>query len=266
MKRRKDILKSSRKIKRKGALSKIFIWAGAVFLFLLIISGLLYLPYFKIQKISISGNNFLETKMIITEVQDFLARKNLFIVPQDNILLLSKKILKSDLLNKFPRAEAISINKNLPHEISINITERKQEALFCGSQSNSQCAFIDENGYIFENAPYFSDNLYLKFFDERSETASIGKNILTQDKFRNLISFKNLLSQENIKIFKINLEKEGIYKLSTDAGWLIMLNEQNEPNLTFENLKITLNKIGNKQNILDYIDLRFGNKVYYKFK
>ncbi len=62
------------------------------------------------------------------------------------------------------------------------------------------------------------------------------------------------------------IKKEGIYELQTSENWFILLNEQNDSQITYQNLKIALDQIADKRKNLSYIDLRFGNKVFYKFK
>jgi len=266
MRRKRDILGSSKKLRRKRIIKKLVL----VFLLLLFVfscvTAFFYIPYLRVKKISLEGNSSLSTEKILGEVSDYLRGKFFRIFPRDNILLLSKEAIISNLLSKFPRIEEVSLAKNFPDCITVGIKERQQEAILCINDSPPAggCAFIDENGYVFERAPYFSGDVYLKFFDERGEAQN---QLLSEEQFKKLIEFKNLVSRENIKISKIILKKEGIYKADISEGWYILLNEQNEPKISYENLKITLDsKIKENRQNLEYIDLHFGNKVFYKFK
>ncbi len=270
MRKKRDILGSSKKLRRKRIIWKLVLG----FLILLFIFGcataFFYISYLRIKKISIEGNSSLSTEKISGEVSDYLNGKFFRIFPRDNILILPKEAIVSNLLSKFPRIKEVSLNKNFPDSISVKIKERQQEALLCINDSPSAggCAFIDKNGYVFEKAPYFSGDVYLKFFDEReSPLGTIGFQIIPEEQFKKLIDFRNFVSGENIKISKIILKKEGIYEADTSEEWHILLNEQNEPQISYENLKISLDsKIQGDRQKLEYIDLRFGNKVFYKFK
>jgi len=269
MRSQNDLLRSSKKIKRKRLIKNFFLSLFIIIAIFSLLIAFLNLPYFKIKKISLTGNKFIETGQVMDEVNSFLSQKKFFFLPEDNIIFASKEELAQRIFKKFPRIKNLSIKKSIFNGLSIEIEERQQEALLCNNKNPSQCAFIDKDGYVFESSPYFSDNLYLKFFDNRnssSDLSSLGFQLLSADQFKKLIEFKNDLSQEKINILKISLEDEGVYRLSTDAGWLILINEKNDPQKTFDNLKLVLEKIGDKKNILDYIDLRFGNKVYYKFR
>lgn len=266
----KNIFASSKKLRRKRIIRKLVLVFFILVFILSCITAFFHISSLRIKKISIEGNFSLGTEKISGEVSDYLKGKFFRIFPRDNILLLPKEAIVSNLLSKFPRIEEVSLAKNFPDSISVKIKERQQEAILCinGSPPAGGCAFIDENGYVFEKAPYFSGDVYLKFFDEReSSPGTIGFQLISEEQFKKLIDFRDLVSGENIKISKIILKKEGIYEIDISEGWYIFLNEQNEPKISYENLKITLDsKVKENRQNLEYIDLRFGNKVFYKFK
>jgi len=268
MRSKKDILRTSRRLKKKRFFKKLsFFLLIPLFIFVSIVA-LFYIPYFKIKKISIEGNSSVDSEKIMANVSNYLAGKEFKIFPKDNFLILSKKEIVDSILKEFPRLKKVSLNKNFPDTISIKVTERNNEALFCFQNKDEGCAFIDEDGFVFDKAPYFSAGVYLSFFnDTASTTWKLDFQVIPEEQFKKLIDFKNLLTEENIKIFQIILKKEGIYQLQTSEGWYILLNEQSNIRLSFDNLKTTLDStIKNNRQKLDYIDLRFGNKVFYKFK
>jgi len=231
------------------------------------VAALFYIPYFRIKKISIEGNSSLDQEKIIAEISNYLKDKQFKIFPRDNILILPKEKINRDLLTKFPRIKTVSLNRGFPNALSVVIKERNNEAIFC-PEGEGGCFFIDEDGVVFEPASYFSAGVYLSFLDERGEkeAVEINENIISEEQFKKIIDFKNLLAKEDIKILQVILKKERIYQLQTDEGWFILLNEKNDAQLTYQNLKTTLDQIKEKRKNLDYIDLRFGNKVFYKFK
>ncbi len=231
------------RLKKKRFIKKLtFLFLIPLFIFVSIIA-LFYIPYFKIKKISIEGNSSLDQEKITAEISKYLNDKQFKIFPQDNILILSKKKIIDNLLEKFPRLKTVSLIKSFPNAISLKVEERNNEAIFCPAGEGGYF-FIDEDGIIFEPAPYFSAGVYLNFLDEREEkeTVEINKNIIPEEQFKKIIDFKNILTKEGIKILQIILKKEGIYQLQTDEGWFILLNEQNDAQLTYQNLKTTLDE------------------------
>jgi hypothetical protein len=228
--------------------------------------------YFTIKKISIEGNSSISADKILDKVSEYSSGKYFMFFPKDNIFLLPAQKITDNLYLAFPRVEALSLNKNFPDAVFIKIKERAPEALLCAEAEGSPaggCAFVDGKGFVFEKAPYFSGDIFLKLLDEREEKHQIElrKNIISEDEFKKLIEFKNLARKNDIKISSLILKKDNLYEFRTEEGWRILLNERNAPTLSFENLKIALDsEVKEERKNLDYIDLRFGNKVFYKFK
>ncbi len=244
--------------------------AGFLFLFILIFIGLIvgffYLPQFRIKEISIKSNDndAVGQQQVVGEVKNAMAGKFFGIFPADNFFILPKGEIAADILKKSLLFKSVSIDKIFPQKISVDIETRKPEALWCRGES---CAFVDDSGFIFELAPDFSGPIFLKFLDERPAAPEIGKNILLTDEFKNLIIFKNLLAGRDINIQKINLKEDGIFELYASEGWYLILNEKNEPGTSLNNLELILDgTIKDQRPNLEYIDLRFGKKVFYKLK
>lgn len=266
---RKDFLASSKKIRRKRLARKILIFF-ALFFFLIFASAAFFSchSYFTIKKISIEGNSSISADKILNKVSEYSNGKYFMFFPKNNIFLLPAQKITDNLYLAFPRIEILSLNKNFPDAIFIKIKERTPEALLC-AEAEGGCAFVDEKGFVFEKAPYFSGDIFLKLFDEREEKRQIElrKNIISEDEFKKLIEFKNLARKNDIKISSLIFKKDNLYEFRAEEGWRILLNEKNTPALSFENLKIALDsEVKEERKNLDYIDLRFGNKVFYKFR
>jgi hypothetical protein len=160
------------------------------------------------------------------------------------------------------------------------VEERNPAALLCagsnatGTDSGAiSCSFMDENGFIFQPAPSFSGGIFVKFIDQRQatsssiENAAIGKETISEPELQKLLSFEKLLGSQAITVSKIILKKNGEYEIYLKEGWYILLNSKNEPNPSFNNLLLVLDSnIKEKRPQLEYIDLRFGNKVFFKYK
>jgi len=87
-----------------------------------------------------------------------------WLLPKDNVLLVSKDNISAKLLNSFARAKSVKVGRNLPNGLDVEVKERINTALSCKGEV---CAYIDEDGFVFERAIAFDDKEFLKFFDER---------------------------------------------------------------------------------------------------
>jgi len=229
-----------------------------------------YIPFFKVKSISITGNIIIPANDVIKIAEESLAGKYFRVFPRDNIFLISKKDILKNLGAGIPRIKTVRLEREFFDGLSLRITERENKALLCEKED---CAAVDEDGFVFEKSPYISGGIILKFFDQRNSEENeplelaLGKNILLRAQFKKIMDFAKLIPKSGNEVVKIILKKEDIYEFYTEEGWQILTNVKNEPSQTFANLMTTLNfEVKEKRKKLDYVDLRFGNKVYYKFK
>lgn len=262
-----SILALSRRLRRR----RNFLREGFFLLLILISLGLIvgffYLPQIRIKAILVKGGDDGVSgwrEAIIEEARKIMAGKIFGIFPADNFFILPKAKITDDILNTSLMFKSVSIDKIFPQKISLNIETRKPEALWC---KNESCAFVDPGGFIFAPAPDFSGPIFLKFSDERPAAPEMGKNMLSPDEFKNLITFKNLLAGRGINIRKINLKEDGVFEFYSSEGWYLILKGENEPVSSLNNLELILDSaVKNQRPDLEYIDLRFGKKVFYKLK
>ena len=233
-----------------------------------------YIPKFRVAEISIGGLSSLNQEDLREEISGVLNGKFYGIFPYDNILMVPREKIIAVLLEKFSLLKSVSINREFPQSLSVIAEERKVEALWCPGAvltstipSAAECAFVDAEGFIFQPAPLFSGMIFLKFFDGRTELPAIGKEMLAEGEFRKLTALKDKLDGKNLYIAKIILKDAEIYEIYLNEGWYILFNSKNEAEQTFGNLELVLGAtIKEKRPELDYVDLRFGKKVFFKLR
>ncbi len=277
-----DILASSRRLKRKRILFRAALGAAGFLVSFAAVSALFYIPALRIKNIVVRGNSILESAEIISAVTQTINGKYVGIFPKDSILVFPKEKISAELAKKFGRIKRVSVKRGFPDSLSVTIEERKPTALFCqenkqnyaanfaskpGVGNENVCYFIDQDGIVFEPAPNFSDNVYVKFYAEGGEAAS-GAGIPEKiSGFKKMMWFAEAARNSGVDIIKVAMAKERMKKFYSSEGWFIMLNENDDFQTAFENLKLALGeKIKDNRKYLEYLDLRFGNKLFYKYK
>ena len=87
-----------------------------------------------------------------------------------------------------------------------------------------------------------------------------------------MAEIRELLPTLAIEHISLILAMDKKYTLVTDPGWSILFGPTSTAGDMVEHLRTTLasdvftKRLPDRENGLDYIDLRFGNKVFYKFK
>jgi hypothetical protein len=102
-----------------------------------------------------------------------------------------------------------------------------------------------------------------EIFNENKES-----NISYENKIW-LESFVNKLKKSNIKVSKIEFKDFGDYNLYTVNGTFIKINVKNDIEKSWNNFISSYTKQAIKDNeleSLEYIDIRFKNKIFYRLK
>lgn len=289
---KRNVLNSPKllELKRKNkavVMRKISVWA---FLFILLFVGLCFLSRWQkinIAHVEISGNKIVETDEIREIVDGEIGGYYLWFFPKTNFLFYPKKEIKVLLADKFPRLENINVELKDAETLAVSVSERTAVHTWCGADVpgaratlvESQCYFMDKAGYVFDLAPYFSNDVYFKFFGALTGKSEepLGSRYYP-DIFEKLTLFKDSLKQMGVKPSSILVKDDGeveLYLVSNlpppDAQKIIFkkdadfvkVAENLQAALTTEPLQTDFKK---KYSSLLYIDLRFGNKVYFKFK
>ena len=189
------------------------------------------------------------------------------------------------LSDRFKRLKDINITSKDGKILEISVSERIPEYIWCGEglpetgADIETCYFLDNTGFIFDEAPYFSGEVYFKFFGKVTTENDISSGVyFSETNFHKFISFKKLLEDMKLKPVALYIMDNGEVKVYlSDLSPLPM-----GPEIIFkvdfdfqkiaENLQAALTTeplqtdFKNKYSSLLYIDLRYGNKVYYKFR
>lgn len=287
---RKNVLNFPRllelkKSRRKLLINKILL---SVLALLVIFSSLAYisrLAGLNISSVEITGNKVIDTETIKTIVEKEIQGKYWWFFPKTNILFYPKNNIKNELSNKFKRLKDINFSIRDRKVLIVSMAERVGLYIWCGTalpETNTQeqkCYFLDKDGYIFDEAPYFSGEVYFKFYGETvlNNDGIPSESYFFPDIFSKLTLFKETLETMGLKPVASYVENNGNIKIllarkTSATGPEIIFKADADFQKLAENLQAALtteplqSNFDKKYQSLLYIDLRFGNKVYYKFK
>lgn len=255
--------------------------------FFIIILGLSFasrINKININQININGNKVVETKEIEDIIKNEISGHYLWLFPKTNFLIYPKRGILNELNSKLKRLKDISININNFRTLEVSVSEYEGKYLWCGvslpdlaSSVNQKCYFLDNNGYIFDEAPYFSGEVYFKFYgDGGLNKDDITGTYFLKDKFVKIIEFKNAIQKLNLNstAFWLDNDNEADFSISGEpmTGPRIIFKLDEDFGKLAENLQAAISteplrtELKTKFSSLLYFDLRFGNKVYYKFR
>ena len=239
---------------------------------LALLGGVIYLikaPWLQAVNVSVSGTNVANPDEISQSVKGMLEGRHLYIFPKTSMIVLSVNKIEDKLERDFSRLSKVDVRRTSASSLHVEVEEYDGKYLWC--REGDDCSFMDENGIVFAAAPIFSGSAYIRFYG--------GAN--------SEIPFSPLSSQqlEYIKTIVDRLEAISlhptIFTFITEHNLAVSFTHQDtEAKIYFEPTKDLepqlqtlytgmrspkfISEYTSKP--LEYIDLRFSNKMVYKFK
>lgn len=221
-----------------------------------------------IKNIIVSGNAVVPEDAVLSIINRDLAGRYAYLFARKNFLLFPRLQIVRDLLTEIKIIKTVDISWAGWQKISITITERKPHSVWCGEQIitlKPTCYFADRNGYIYSLAPDFTGTMFIRNYGLLTATSSpIGQYFLPAGQYGQIFSLIDVLNQNNLKVVSVSFDGQD-YEFVLLHGPKIIFNSRNGFESAFENLFSTLRAgeldLINEAQVIDYIDLRFDNKI-----
>lgn len=276
-----EVLKSSVRLRKKKA-RRVFSYSALVLAILFAVTNIItHLDKLYIKHIYISGNVKVEDGQIFGVVANSLRGYYYGIYPKSNILIYPKKVVGDSIMRNIPWIASVAVSGGV-NSVIVNVIEREPKYLWCDSIDkpiiDRICYYLDKDGFAFGRAPGFSGHIYPEFYGGDKKGGYIRKFVLPVEKLNTVLKIKDggekALADNNINLGKIY----GFYIHNNGDYDLLLSDGKNEYKINFSLNTDVLKKLntvlsspffikelrdGNKR--LEYIDLRFGKKVFYKF-
>jgi hypothetical protein len=242
----------------KGFNTKLYlkIIAGVFIVYLLIYSDL-----FKIKTIEVQGIDMISEIEFRQEVDSHISSWRWWLLPQKNLLLLSKGNLVERINSKYKLSQ-LEVKRGW-QKLNINIEEKIN---FLIVFNNDKFFFADEEGNITreisqeEAIGYWDRFPILNIYRE----ITIGENVTSETAVTFILDINEKLKSTNIEFHGFESASISEVTLVTKTGWRAHFDIYSDAELNLENMQLVLAEKVEDQNKLEYIDLRFGNKVFYK--
>lgn len=251
-----------------------------LFIFLAIAAAVIYLPPLTITKVEVEGARIVRAEALEIAAEDFLTGKEWFILPRAHVWLYPRAELEVELLKQFPRLLSVHLETKWSGTLKVMVEERTPQLLYCAL--SSPCYFIDQNGVAYTKAPTFSPGVFLEW--RASSTAvAIPTTVSSAAEVRRLLDVKRVilsafyllnLNYLDINHFTATPDRDFVFTIegsgaSSTAPWEIMVDAETPALVLGNNLHAALTAILNESPAqalpaLEYVDLRFGKKVFYK--
>lgn len=237
----------------------------------LLLSQLTMLDAMAIHTVEVRGNKATPSRELLEVVRENIRGHYLALFSRGHILLYPRWSIERDILERFPRIWEAGVDVENLTTISVNVSEREPVAEYC--RTNATCFFLDENGFVFAPAPVPQDAPPDTIVYRGGDVSEhpVGEHFLAPDTFRSLAEFVGATVGFGIESVELRVADESEYRLLLAGGAEIVFDPADGYSGILENLGTVLGANELKTRLEDgrlieveYIDLRYGNKVFYK--
>ncbi len=267
--------------KRKRLIFTVFassIGALALITFLSIFANF---PFFQTQSLFVQGIDSPDSQLVKKIAQSDLEGSYAFFIPKSNIFFYPKSKIIRDIIALYPKIDKVTVYLQGLSDVIISVNERIEKVIVCngfkGDQEND-CYSVDKDAYVFKKRD--NDSMmaspFKYYFNIGTSTVTIGTHFIDQSKFNDLQKFIRNVTDLKLNPAGLLIGDDNSYELyikNMDQSDAVVYFDNRTPFdktvsklATFwqnsQNKKIGLTNIPN----FEYINLRFGNNVFYLVK
>lgn len=255
-----------RKVKRgyygnkKSIQQKTIIRIVFIILALLLVQSIWQVKYLKIDNIKLSGHNDISIEEVQEFVLDKLTVSKFLFFEASNYFLIPIDDLNDELIATY-NLEEVNIQKKWPHSLEITVKEKSSHFIW---QKDDSIYLLDATGLLNRQISILDDK-YLVLDDQREQRPA-GDQIFNSEEINIInqiyLNWMDMIASKS-KLEKITIYNDWSIELNTQIGFYVKIDKDQDIHEQLSNLKTVL-----EENItgvdIDYIDIRFGDKVYFK--
>lgn len=257
--------------RRKHRLRNLYALLGISVSSLVLLWQVSDMPALAISSVVVVGNRAVATWDVEAIVEERLVHRLAFIFSRRNIFLVPRRAIADDMREHFSRIADVDLSLTAARSLVITVTERRPAALVCpyffsDTVPDTPCLFADASGLLYGEAPYFSGHV---IFSYHSDTVPVGGNVFAPDEFPVWQRFVESVRRMHTDPIALTVGKT-LLVVHLKGGGELRVNRGDDLNRMAENVHTVLTSKDFADSVplsldnLDYIDLRYGNKIFFK--
>lgn len=239
--------------------------AASIVLLLIGACAATYVPRLQIQEIVISGAQKTSPQGVKSYVEAVINDGKRHIVSRSNVFLYPKQTIEKVVVEQFPRIKQVLVMRDGPFEqtLYVRIEERQPAYVWCGQQ----CYYMDKEGFLFEEAPNHDSSMYVFSGGRIASSSPIGEKFL-QSYLAEVVAILDILKKDGRDPEGAEVVDEHDYVIKLQGGPRLLVAFGAEADSVARNFKTVVDSemLRNSYTDIEHIDLRYGNRVFYKMK
>lgn len=236
-------------------------WKKLIFtlalLFILFVSFVFLSPTFVITDIIVEGTQTIEPEIVQTETRAALTRRSY-------VFLYDKNALIEHLTKTLP-IETLEVTTQYPNALILSINERLPFAIL---ESGGEERTVDRTGIIMQNlATELIQELNFRMIASEPISIGVGERLFSETKLNNIKQVRELIAEQTpveVTAMQFTNQESDSVQFVVNEGWLIYVDLTKNISQQTTKLATVLRDSIEDRSVLEYVDLRFEDRVYFK--
>lgn len=185
------------------------------------------------------------------------ARRNIFLYPKEHI--------SAEVRAAFPRVKDVSLSRDslFGKTLRIRVEERQAFARWC----SAECFLMDKDGFLFAHAEGLTESGYV-FGGGLDESKTPVRQTFLYGHLQESLRLLSLLEKEGYAPRGLVVESEQDFSVVFVDGMTMLATFDESEDVLVRRLALALSSdaLRGREMDIEYVDLRFGNKLFYKMK
>lgn len=234
------------------------------------LGGASHLERLSIQSVEVHGAQLLSAGDVQQSVRATISPDSFELFSRRNIFLYPRSRIEAELSSAYPRIQTVAVQREalFAQALSVQVKERAPYALWCAGASYTDCYVMDREGFVY--AKQLSDRPETQYVFRGGmalEGDPVGQTFLLGrlEKMTELLAY---LAQNGYGAEGVHVENDKDFEVPLLRGPVLKISFAADPADLVRNLELALESetLKNTFTSLEYVDLRFGNRVYFKMK
>lgn len=264
--------KSKLKIRRRRQKVRVLIvMFGIILLCIASLAALTYLPFWRITSVTVVGSESVPGRNIESVAKAEMRGAYFSLISKNNSFLYPKERIVSELRSRYPALSGVELRRQNLQTLVVEVSEYSAYALWCGESvaSSSSCLLMDGAGSAYGSAVSFGGSSYVRYYGALS-TTTLPRKYLPEE-FRALRALQSELEKKvpGDTLSSVSVDSYKDVRAEWRSGFELLFSLTHEGAEILERFELALLAepfVNNPLSSFEYLDLRFGDKLYYKLK
>lgn len=264
--------KASSRITRRSRNKKLFNLLVKIGVPVAILSGLVFLSradFLQVKGFEVREARTISQDKVEAAAADAIAGNKFFFIPKSNIFLLNKDQLAASLTADFGRIAELKVDKKFwERKIELELVERTADFLWCSAED--ACYSMNKEGLIFERSDFvpLGGASAKVIFRGVLEGEPLQQSFASAERMRSYSDFLGVLEDAGLEADSINIESSDKGVAHSYEADIIFDPGEGDLVSAAQNAALLIRDLRAKNPAasFEYIDIRFGNKLFYKLR